>query len=633
MSTKVIKAVVVVVLSGCGMVFASLASAIDITMSGFVRQEMAYKISNDENPNNRGGFTHNGEQVLLEGAFMPPGGLPCGALAGQACNQPDKSVDNDWNVFATRAELDFNININDNWSGFVKLRGYYQPDVFDEADVHFPGENSIENGDDSDYFGVKNFSNGEATYLSYSNEDYMVDIPALYFDYQKGPLWLRIGQQQIAWGEALFFRVADVANGLDLRRHLFFDFGAEEYADERLASPGIRASYVISDHWQIETFAQMFQPSVMPTRSSAMNVIYQPFGLNYHEAFQDTKHQVNGGVRLQGNFGDLEVQFFAVSRHNPDPIFTLSPGGQQDGPAGFYPPFAPPGFETQPFIYGQYVGGVPVRDTDGTTSSRQWMWAAGLAGIDGQEVVDSLIQSNAFVNAVATGGLGLVANADGSYIDSYQDAIDVLDVFFLSGGISGNLKVVYAAEDVFGFGFNYINYAEPDTLLDQLVIRFEASYTPDKKFTAPDIHEFLVEDEYVFSVVLEKYHRFSESFPATFFIFEWMHKSESDMLGRHLSGLGGTEFKSVKGGEDNHGWDGLVFAFQQPFPNLVWRADMSVLWDLNGGLFIQPAVRYKPNGEWTIEAFANIIDSKDNASIFSTTDWADDFTVRLTYQF
>ena len=45
---------------------------------------------------------------------------------------------------------------------------------------------------------------------------------------------MRIGQQQITWGEALFFRVADIANGLGLRRHLFLDFGAEEYADERL---------------------------------------------------------------------------------------------------------------------------------------------------------------------------------------------------------------------------------------------------------------------------------------------------------------------------------------------------------------------------------------------------------------
>ena len=80
----------------------------------------------------------------------------------------------------------------------------------------------------------------------------------------QGPLWVRIGQQQIAWGEALFFRVADVANGLDLRRHLFLDFGAEEYSDERLSAPGIRASYAITEGWELEVFAQMFQLSVLP---------------------------------------------------------------------------------------------------------------------------------------------------------------------------------------------------------------------------------------------------------------------------------------------------------------------------------------------------------------------------------
>jgi hypothetical protein len=167
-----------------------------------------------------------------------------------------------------------------------------------------------------------------------------------------------------------------------------------------------------------------------------------------------------------------------------------------------------------------------------------------------------------------------------------------------------------------------------------LVVRFEASYTPDKKFTALDLSpDYIVKDEWVTSLVLEKYQRFSEAFPATFFIFEWMHKSESDLLGRHLSGLGGDKTHTPRGGEDDRGWDGLVFAFQQPFPNLVWRADLSVLYDLNGGIFIQPAVRYKPSGAWTVEAFVNFIDSKDNASIFSTTDWADDFNLRVGYQF
>jgi len=163
---------------------APMASAFEYSVSGFIRQEMAYKISNDENYNSRGGSPFNGETALLTGPFVPP---------GTTTTQIDKSVDNDWNVFATRAEVDFNFVLSNNLTAFMKLRGYYQPDVFNEADVRYQGENGKEYGEDIDYFGVKNFSNGEATYLSVSDDDYMLDIPALYFDYSKGPLWVRRG--------------------------------------------------------------------------------------------------------------------------------------------------------------------------------------------------------------------------------------------------------------------------------------------------------------------------------------------------------------------------------------------------------------------------------------------------------
>lgn len=603
-----------------------VASAIDVSVSGFIRQEMAYKISSDENPTSRGGSKFNGTTTLLDGPFVSN---PAGVLQ----TQEDKSVDNDWNVFATKAEIDFNINISDNWTAFVKLRGYYQPDVFETARWREFGENGRDYNDDTDHFGVKNHSNGEAGYLSYSEENYMIDLPSLYFDYAKGPLWVRIGQQQIAWGEALFFRVADVANGLDLRRHLFFDFGAEEYADERLSAPGVRATYRLNDTWEFEAFAQMFQPSVLPTRGSPYNLILSGFSQNYHEGYQKVDDQINAGVRILGTFGDLGVQFFAVSRHNPDPIFALGRGGQTDGPFG-------PAFAEQPFIYTGFPDGV---QGDGTDRPEAWFYHTGIGGLDGTAVINRLAEDWPVIKATFEGPFGLTADANGDYFTTVDipgsgpngvSSYDILGAFYEAGSIDGPLDVTYAAEDIFGFGLNYIVYAEPDSLFDQLVIRFEASFTPDKKFTNPNLgKEFLVEDEWVTSFILEKYHRFSNEFPATFFIFEWMHKSESDLLGRHLSGLGGDERHRPGGGEDDRGWDGLVFAFQQPLPNLTWRIDLSVLYDTGGGIYVQPAVRYKPSSEWTVEAFANIIDSKDNASIFSTTDWSDDFTMRITYQF
>ena len=55
--------------------------------------------------------------------------------------------------------------------------------------------------------------------LEFAGEQYMIDFPQLYLDYQNGPLTVRLGNQQIAWGDLLFFRIMDVPNGLDLRRH------------------------------------------------------------------------------------------------------------------------------------------------------------------------------------------------------------------------------------------------------------------------------------------------------------------------------------------------------------------------------------------------------------------------------
>lgn len=603
-------------------------SAFDYSVSGFIRQEMAYKINSDQNPNNPHGNPLNGESQGNRALIHPGSCALINRLSGGGCDylkavQPNLTktkLDNetDWNVFATRAEVDISANFTNNLTGFMKVRGYYQPDVFDDY-----GDNNL--------FSVNNHGN-EATFLSISDDDYMVDLPSLYLDYAKGPLWVRVGQQQIAWGEALFFRVADMANGLDLRRHLFLDFGAEEYADERLSAPGIRASYNFGQDWELEVFAQMFQPSVLPNRGSPYSLLPYQVTVDYESGYDKVDDNWNAGVRLRGQIGDLGVQFFAISRHNPDPIFKTIPGGLvMQGPLNG--PLSPGGelAGSQPFtqdLTGEF----------GFNSSADWFNGTALAGIDGLAVLNGLIADYGYIEDVftllSTAGLtDAVGDPNVSTLAQGKFVVDTLVTAF-GAPLQAAVEAEYASENIFGLGFNYIFYAEPNSLLDQLVVRFEGSYTPDKKFTNPGAgSNFISHDEWVTSLTLEKYQRFSDDFPATFFIFEWMHKSESDMLGRHLSGIGGDANHLPGNGEPGRGWDGLVFAVQQPFPNLTWRLDLSVLYDLNGGIFVQPAVRYKPTGDWTIEAFANIIDATNNGSIFAPTEFSDDLTVRLTYQF
>ena len=666
--TRIHKSLALSALITAPLLYTPVADAFDYTVSGFIRQEMAYKLNNNENELNRATNKANGTASYPGGkilALVPGIILPKDRPIN---SKGDRSGGGDWNVFATRAEVDIKATFTNNLTGFMKIRGYFQPDVFGNTrdSASHDGE-----GGKVNYFNVNNHGN-EATYLSVSNNNYMVDIPAMYLDWASGPYWVRFGQQQIAWGESLFFRIADQTAGLDFRRHFIFDFGSEEFADERLSAPGIRASMVFGEGWEIEGFATMFQPSVLPPNYSQYNVIFSGFSPDYKTGFDKVSHNVNAGLRLSGEVGGLGMQFFAITQHNYDPVFHLKPGGQKLMPDQFCESrFIPKpakllcGFENQPFVFEENGTGV--------TSAGAWYDVGAISAMDTLDVLNGIAEDYPWIaNTYRVLGLNPDKNgdtfttiADGGPNSMYGlipegvNGTDFVELFFAvpvydlvrgpqptydSNGVQNGTELIrlnslvglieanYTSQNVFGFGFNYIFYAEPDTLLDQLVVRFEASYTPDKKFTHALRNTFLEKDEWLTSLVFEKYHRFSDAFPATFFIFQWMHRTQSDLLGRHLSGLGGTSIRRPGGGEQDHGWDGFVFAFQQPFPGLRWRLDMSVLYGLSGGVFFQPSVRWKPNADWTVEVFANIIDG-ERGSAFQPFDFSDDINARISYSF
>ena len=654
MSNKMLKTGLPVLALILAAPLAPLVEAFDVTVSGFIRQEMAYKLDGDENNFNRSGSSLNGKTFIADGAFST--GVLGVPYTGLPLHKEDKSGNSNWNVFATKAELDFQFSFTQDLTGFMKIRGYYQPDVFgdwkgfDRNDHPYEFSPNVQGIRDTDEFGVNNHGN-EATYLSMSDNDYMIDVPALYLDWVSGPWWVRVGQQQVAWGEGLFFRVADQPNGLDVRRHFFLDYGSEEYADERLSAPGVRASYNINADWEVEVYAQMFQPSVIMAQGTSYNLIAQPnFVVNYEEGFDRVDNQINAGVRLSGQIGNLGVQLFAISQHNPNPVFDLAAGGQKlftdaqcANPAALGLLAGLCGFEQQPFIF--------VNGGDGTTSSYEWFYLSGQSGIDGVDVVNGLIEDWPWIAAFAQ-SLGVDTSQDaittvkgGGPNDFFglipggfngYDFVELFPVFAQFTGFTsttGVIKAHYESENIFGAGFNYIFYSEPDTWLDQLILRGELSYTPNKSFTNSLRHQFLEEDEILATLVLEKYHRFSENYPATYLVFEWHWREETDLLGRHLSGLGGNAHKRPGGGEDSRGWNGWVLAFSQPTPALKWRFDVAFLYDEHNGYLLQPGVKWKPTGSFTVEAFINFIDGNGTDSIFNPYDQSDDLTFRIGYQF
>jgi len=198
------------------------APAADWEISGQLRQELAVKTTDDQNTTNQNGFAANGvshTNTGLAAALSPTLTRPAAAADKQNIN---------W--FATRVDVNLDGKLGESLKATIKLRGIVDEtskvdDAFGNrmAGGVYTGSGNPRSGDSF----RQQFGGTAGGPLAWASKRALVDLPAAYLDYNEGPLWIRAGNQQIAWGEALFFRVADQPNGLDLRGHLF---GVSEYS-------------------------------------------------------------------------------------------------------------------------------------------------------------------------------------------------------------------------------------------------------------------------------------------------------------------------------------------------------------------------------------------------------------------
>jgi hypothetical protein len=745
----------------------TIANAVDFNITGFVRQEVAVSISDDDNIVNKsdnaynfngrvmpgfGGLDANGDPIddlttssgrfsytaaAAAAAGLNPGGFGgCGPVgAGNFCDTNGDGLnddpraagltaDNTFNMFNTRAELEIQAKFDENIAAYMRIRAYFDgtstfADENDQVEKHFLTDSG--------------FGDNRGNLLEVQNNDAMIDIPSLYADINFGNAWVRVGQQQIAWGEALFFRVFDVANGLDLRRHFFLDVGAEEYADERVASPAVRASYTFSNGWEVDAFVQMFSPTLYPNTNTPYNVILDGFTVGnskFGKGFDDAENTVNFGARVimpDVLAKDLTLSVMAVNRRNPDGVFRWDEGGGRfmnmnaseglgiNGRSGAVVLGANPFCNLNSLIGGNAnradattnCGHSFELDGTGTNSYLDWWQQASAARFDPvqgaatsiAEMSGSRFLANGEVGFHGSGilapGVGLDPNgiqlaagngigrmADGKF-DFVKEAeinvatqADVMAInvneqaavaactatstctrstgqnrklrgmktvsgFFTGfGPLRGHISREYKRENIVGASFNYIITADPSSLLDQMIVRGEMSLTIDKTFT--DISAstlFTKSDEILASVIVEKYQSVFDAIPATYFVFEWMHRTDTDLGGRMLDGYSrGNDliFESEDGSPEGVGSANyFVFAFQQPFPNLIWRADFAMLADVRGGLFLQPGVRFKPSSEWQFDIYANIaadVGGK-NDDLLESFDNMDEVFARVSYYF
>ena len=266
-----------------------------------------------------------------------------------------------------RQLLDVNIfgKFNENWSVTFEPRFFF--DMTKIVDNHFRQYESL----------PVPFS-GNGAMLRGGGNDFKAELWQAYTDYRSGNLWLRLGKQQIAWGEALGLRVLDTVNPLDLSQNLSTDRAFEEFDRVRIPQWFLRADYTIPNESIQDLTAEfilnpgMVVPTILPPQGSPFNIV--PASLKVRNQVRQGEPTVGG--RITGTVDPMQFSFNFITKPNDDAIGvfrTLVPSPVFPSNCLFGVPGIPPAFPCvalngkHPRIY--VVGG---------SANYNWTWAGAI---------------------------------------------------------------------------------------------------------------------------------------------------------------------------------------------------------------------------------------------------------------
>lgn len=653
---------------------------------GVLRADAAYRTTSYQNPNNQTNAPFQ-DVLVPRQAFVPPdlalglvnwGDVPLTVIGGVSIPGLDAATpgrrsdvipqeDLEFNLATFRFTGEMNVAFSRDWRINVRLRALYDPVIYDEfnaGDVSdIQGGYSTTGGDRYADAGKPNYyealdRNGKRINpLELAGRDYMIDLPTFIINYKSGGWDFRFGNQTIAWGQAIFFRTFDVANGLDLRRHLVIDRAIEEFEDERVPKIALRVAGQITDTMVFDSYVGKFQPDILTNPNTPYNVIpsqfYKPFD-NYYVGDYDSK--IDYGVRLKSDYGSWGWQAMAVSRYNPLGAFKWAESGIVKGltphggliAAGVHTAYAakPPclggqtpydSFCRQSANVAEALSKTPFAVAPGGLySDREWFAGSASVRLHGVDALNTAINE-----------FPAVRDLFASPVDNVPQASALLNTFFLGAGgsLMGHVERDYFREEVFALGASYVNESEDiDSFWSQFITNIEIQYTPERVLTATSLsREYDKTDEYIVTLVGEKWFRYSEAFPAAYLVFQGMHRSATDLVGLNLDGYGG----NVGGGNIDINdpiviADGissanyLVFAGFQPWPNRKYILEWAFLYDVKGGLLAQPLIKWNPGYKISVDLFYNYTDGELHGdgtdNLIRAIDFADEIGLRISYE-
>lgn len=632
------------------------------TFSSFIRPELSVRTTSTQNLNNQ---TTNAFQnvTVTRNTFVPPTLVGVPLTDGNDWNTPLPGFsdelrrgdrvpvkEKDFNYAVIRGQTEMQVKFNRKWRFVGRIRGVYDPAIYEEFDAGSVADQQgtgIIGGPPEQYQGTPSYFEAvgrdgkDLNPLEFAGENYLVDFPALLFEYRDGNLTLRAGNQQIAWGQAIFFRTLDVVNGLDLRRHSLLDRAFEEFSDKRVPKLSVRGTYQMGNI-VFDSFVGKFQPRIYGNPNTPLNVIPAQFTVydNYYSGGYDD--EIDGGFKLKADYGGWGWQVMFASRMHPAGTFSWAQSGEFSPLSGTLGESASAAYLAKnPACDGtenptlcrnsenvaEVLSKTPfVAEPAGVYHHREWFTYAADARLDGVGGFNAAIDAfpdlkDAYVTRVQS-------------IDELSNQLDTLMVA-AGGSYRGYIERDYHREENFGLGASYVTQSD-NQWLNQIILNLEVQYTPDRVFTNPTLSDdFLTEDEWIASLVVEKWTRWTAAFPAAYLVGQYQFRSESDLVGRHLSGYGASE-NSTPDGISSANY--IVLAALQPFPGRKYVLEFASLIDTQGGILFQPLLQWNIGQGMVLETYYNYIDGdvgadNPNDTLLHSLDWADELAFRFSYSF
>ncbi|MCP4681726.1 MAG: hypothetical protein GY864_05290 [Desulfobacterales bacterium] len=162
----------------------------------------------------------------------------------------------------------------------------------------------------------------------YDEDSFNAQIAEVWANIETDLWWIRLGKQQIAWGDVPGLRVADRVNPLDLSWHLNLE--PEEYENIRIAEWAARVYFSLPETMTgpfSEIFIDTFynpgdvHPDMQPSVGSPYDKGFR--GLSGQNEDRDfiLRGEDEWGARLGMNIGQLATTFAYMAVHNDIPVW------------------------------------------------------------------------------------------------------------------------------------------------------------------------------------------------------------------------------------------------------------------------------------------------------------------------